>query len=57
MQQYNNTNNNNYKEIVKNGSPNKLVKNCLATFDQFSMLVGTFPTVDPQQTKFWCTLS
>ena len=41
-------NNNNYKEIVKSKSPNKIAKNYLVTFDQYPMLVDTFPTVDQQ---------
>ena len=41
-----NNKNNNYKEIVKSKSPNKIAKNCLATFDQYWMLVDTFLTVD-----------
>ena len=44
----NNTNNINYKEIVERSSPNKIAKNCLATVDQYSVLVDTFPTVDRQ---------
>ena len=43
-----NNKNNNYKEIVKSKCPNKIAKNCLATFDQYWMLVDTFPTVDQQ---------
>ena len=44
----NNNNNINYKEIVERSSPNKIAKNCLATVDQYSVLVDTFPTVDRQ---------